>query len=56
MTEIRRALLGSLIDHAALFPPASMTMEDAVAEDRVARAGPYGWLLARFVCPASRLG
>ena len=55
MTDARRALLGSLIDHAALFPPASMTMEDAVAEDRAARSGTYGWMLARFVCPASRL-
>ena len=55
MADARRALLGSLIDHAALFPPASMNMEEAVAEDREARAGAYGWMLARFVCPASRL-
>ncbi len=55
MTDARRALLGSLIDHAALFPPASMTMDQAVAEDREARGGDYGWMLARFVCPASRL-
>jgi hypothetical protein len=55
VTDARRALLGALIDHAALFPPASMTMEDAVAEDRAARSSPYGWMLARFVCPASRL-
>jgi hypothetical protein len=55
VTDARRALLGALIDHAALFPPASMTMEEAVAEDREARGGPYGWMLARFVCPASRL-
>lgn len=55
MTDARQALLGALIDHAALFPPASMTMEDAVAEDRAARGGAYGWMLARFVCPASRL-
>jgi hypothetical protein len=55
VTEARRALFGSLIDHAALFPPASMTMKDAVAEDRAARGGEYGWMLARFVCPASRL-
>jgi len=56
VTDARRALLGALIDHAALFPPASMRMEDAVAEDRAARGGAYGWMLARFVCPASRLG
>jgi hypothetical protein len=54
--DVRRALLERLIDHAALFPPASMSMEDALAEDRAARASSYSWMLDRFVCPASRLG
>jgi hypothetical protein len=54
--DVRRALLEGLIDHAALFPPASMSMEDALAEDRAARSSPYAWMLDRFVCPASRLG
>jgi hypothetical protein len=54
--DVRRALLERLIDHAALFPPASMSMEDALAEDRAARTSPYEWMLDRFVCPASRLG
>jgi hypothetical protein len=54
--EVRRALLERLIDHAALFPPASMTMEEALAEDREARSSPYAWMLDRFVCPATRLG
>ena len=53
--DARRALLSRLIDHAALFPPASMSMADALAEDRRARESPESWLLARFVCPASRL-
>jgi hypothetical protein len=52
----RRALLERLIDHAALFPPASMSMEEALAEDRAARASEYAWMLDRFVCPATRLG
>jgi hypothetical protein len=56
LDDVRRALLERLIDHAALFPPASMTMEDALAEDRTARQSPYAWMLDRFVCPASRLG
>ena len=56
MSDARRALLGSLIDHAPLFPPASMDMEEAVAEDRIARRDPNAWMIARFVCPASRLG
>jgi hypothetical protein len=54
--QLRRALLERLIDHAALFPPASMSMEDALAEDRTARASGYAWMLDRFVCPASRVG
>jgi hypothetical protein len=56
VTDARRALLGALIDHAALFPPASMAMPEAVAEDRRARSDPHAWMLHRFVCPASRLG
>jgi hypothetical protein len=51
----RRAWLERLIDHAALFPPASMSMPDARAEDRAARASDYAWMIDRFVCPASRL-
>lgn len=54
-SDARGALLGRLIDHAALFPPASMSVPDAVAEDRRARESPYAWMLARFVCPASKL-
>jgi hypothetical protein len=51
----RRALLERLIDHAALFPPASLSPADALAEDRRARESEHAWLLGRFVCPASKL-
>jgi hypothetical protein len=54
--DARRALFAGLFDHAALFPPASMDLPDALAEDRAARDGPQAWIVARFVCPASRLG
>lgn len=54
--DARRALLERLIDHAALFPPASMGMDEALAEDRAARASAWSWMVDRFVCPASRLG
>ena len=47
--------LARLIDHAPLFPPASMDMPAAVAEDVRARASEHAWMLARFVCPAGRL-
>ena len=44
-----------LIDHAALFPPASMKLEDALAEDRAARESSAASLIGRFVVPAGRL-
>jgi hypothetical protein len=31
-------------------------MEQAVADHRADRVGPHGWMLGRFLCPASRLG
>ncbi len=55
MDALERALLEDLIDHAALFPPASMTMQEALSEDRAARASEYAWMVDRFICPASRL-
>lgn len=54
--DARRALLERLIDHAALFPPASLAVPEALAEDRRAAESDDAWILARFVCPASRLG
>ena len=48
-------MLDRLIDHAALFPPASMSLEDALAEDRAARESAYADVLNRFVAPAGRL-
>lgn len=48
-------MLERLIDHAALFPPASMSLPDALAEDRLARESPYAGLLNRFVVPAARV-
>ena len=53
--DARVALLERLIDHAPLFPPASLELEDALAEDGRARESPSSFVLGRFVCPASRL-
>jgi hypothetical protein len=53
--DARRALLEHLIDHAALFPPASLPMPEALAEDHRAGDSADSWLLARFVCPVSKL-
>ena len=54
-TDARVVLLERLFDHAALFPPASMSMADALAEDRRAGASAEAFMLGRFVVPASRL-
>ena len=54
--DARVALLSRLIDHAPLFPPASLDLPDALAEDIRARESQASFMLARFVCPASRLG
>ena len=54
-TGARHALLAGLIDHAALFPPASLPMDAAIEVDRAARATPHAWMLNRFLVPASRL-
>jgi hypothetical protein len=50
-----RALFGRLIDHAPTFPPASLPVEEAIAEDRRARASAESWMLARMAWPASLL-
>ena len=54
-TGARHALLAGLIDHAALFPPASMPIDAAIEVDRAARATPEAWLLHRFLVPATKL-
>jgi hypothetical protein len=55
VSDARRAALSALIDHAPLFPPASLSVPDAIAEDRRARADEHAWLLARLVWPSSKL-
>jgi hypothetical protein len=49
------ALFERLIDHAPLYPPASLPLPEAVAEDERARQSRYSFALGRFVCPASLL-
>jgi hypothetical protein len=55
MTDARCALLARLIDHAALFPPASMSVADALEEDARLRVSEHRWIVGRFVVPASRV-
>jgi hypothetical protein len=49
--DARRALLTELFDHAPMFPPANMPVDEAAAEDRRARASEHAWLLGRLVVP-----
>jgi predicted transcriptional regulator len=53
--DARHALLAHLIDHAPTFPPASLPVVEALAEDVRAAASPHAFMLARLVWPASRL-
>jgi hypothetical protein len=53
--DARRALLAALIDHAPTFPPASLPVREALAEDERALTSRWAWALARLVWPASRL-
>jgi hypothetical protein len=48
-------LFTGLIDYAGLFPPASLSMDEAVAEYGTERGGTHSRLLGRFICAAGRL-
>jgi hypothetical protein len=48
-------LFGGLIDHAPTFPPEELPLNEGLAEHRRVRAGETGWIVNRFVCPASKL-
>lgn len=54
--DARRALLTRLIDHAPMFPPASLPVAEALAEDARSGVSPHAFMLGRLVWPASRLG
>jgi hypothetical protein len=47
--------LERIVDHAALFPPASLSVSDALAEDVRVRASDGAWLVGRFVARSSQL-
>ncbi len=48
-------MFDGLIDHAALFPPAGMPLDEALEEDRAARDSSAAALINRFVVPAAKL-
>jgi hypothetical protein len=54
-TDARSILVSAFFDDAALFPPARLDMETALAGHARHRGSTHGWMVARFVCPASKL-
>lgn len=56
MKESLRALLHEVLDYAGLFPPAKLPLPEALRNYAAYLRGPHAWMLARFVCPASRFG
>lgn len=48
-------LFAELVDYAGLFPPAQVSMQEAVLNYATYRSSNYGWMLGRFVTPVSRL-
>lgn len=49
-----RVLLHQLIDYAGLFPPAALSMQDAVRNYARYREGEHAWMLGRFIVPQAR--
>jgi hypothetical protein len=49
------ALLARVVDYAGLFPPARLSMAEAVRAYAEYRQAPEAWMLGRFVVPAARL-
>ena len=53
-TTAIRVLLDRLIDYAGLFPPAALSMQDAVRNYAKYREGDDAWALGKFVVPMAR--
>lgn len=50
-----RVLLEDIIDYAGMFPPASLSLDEAIKNFAQYRTSQAAWLLGRFVVPASSL-
>ena len=50
-----KTLLQGAIDYAGLFPPAALSMPEAVINYATYRNSNYNWMLGRFVVPVGRL-
>jgi hypothetical protein len=54
-SEAKRLLLAGLVDYAGLFPPAALSMAEAVRRYREYRKAPESWALGKFVVPVAQL-
>lgn len=55
MSNALRAFLSHLIDYAGMFPPASLSLDDAIRNYAAYLKSDDAWMLGRFVCFASQL-
>lgn len=55
LAKSAEALFARLIDYAGLFPPAALSMEQALRNYDAYRNGEHAWMLGRFVVPAAKL-
>ncbi len=53
--DTRQVLLEGFFDYAGLYPPASLDMEETVANWVAALDGHWSWMIGRLIVPASRL-
>ena len=49
------SFMNKLIDYAGLFPPAKLSLPDAVNEYTKHRKSDYNWIISQFIIPASLL-
>lgn len=54
LTSLKQ-LLSSIVDYAGLFPPAQLSLPEAMIVYDRAQVSPHHWMLDRFVLPATRL-
>jgi len=54
LARSKQALLANLIDYAGMFPPASLSLEEAVRKYEEYQRGSYAWMLGRFIVPLAR--
>lgn len=55
VVDARTSAFAAFVDYAGLFPPASLTIEEAVEGYRRNRASPSSWVSGRFLIRASQL-